>query len=796
MKGEATKTPTLNNLRFSRLMSWNYLWLGCLLATALPTAIAGPKLVADSPIGFFTNCASRLLSSQLNLNLTQIQVYPTNQYTPSVHRLLQVTAILFESTTSNLYPCIYRPYFTAQGTNIFISGYEEVDATNSSLLTLPVELSDAASSGSISNDTRINIYGIPWIIGAKKGIPNFNEVAMNSLFEISRRLAVTRHSLIDPVSSYSYQQQYILAVSNAVAVEVWNSYRTNFVTPVDIVVHSDLSYTLTNSDGVAVGNRYVDNFVSTASQWPGYGSNQLPVALSFIVPMVTNYAVVANLVYNHAQRSFLPNLGLTAFEPVSGSINWGLNATNRLRVIIRESATGRVLDYVQLNGMTSSRDFNSEVLQSNSIIDQSLWDPNVNLGNGLMNGINYQLQASFGYNQLGPSIWAYYGLNQPPVSVAEYAIDTFRAFYHLAPIYGHQITNTNLVQQVPFTPTLEILRPVSWQANDPLVHYLSSDLYDPVRAGTITLIKPPGLAYTNFSNIGVLNYRYLPWGGNPLINSWDPTAFDISVKDPAVWSPDDWDFPTNQPLSLDWIGRVHRGTPWQTLYLKSPVANSTEWQNWTGLTDAGEAQRTHPNNDWRLAGLLASLLQTNDPRQLLSVNDPNPNDWLQILDGLSALTNSSSLQLDPLVISSNSPQAAIIVNALSQARAAQTSHGFQNAGDLLATPELSGNSPFVNTNTLTSYTAGGLTDEALEIIPSQLLALLRADSIVSVSSSNGQPLLQFSGDDGSCYAVETSSNLVDWVSLATNSPVNGIFSIPISFTPNVGAQFFRSSLLP
>ena len=42
-------------------------------------AQAGPKLDTSDPLGFFTNLASRLLQSELNLSLTRIQIYPTNQ---------------------------------------------------------------------------------------------------------------------------------------------------------------------------------------------------------------------------------------------------------------------------------------------------------------------------------------------------------------------------------------------------------------------------------------------------------------------------------------------------------------------------------------------------------------------------------------------------------------------------------------------------------------------------------------------------------------------------------------------
>ena len=91
--------------RFDRLgpapQSRGLLWivLGWLSFAGLP-GHAGPLVTADSPIGFFTNVAARLLQSQLGLSLNHLQLYPTNQYTPSVHRLLQVTANLYDATTN------------------------------------------------------------------------------------------------------------------------------------------------------------------------------------------------------------------------------------------------------------------------------------------------------------------------------------------------------------------------------------------------------------------------------------------------------------------------------------------------------------------------------------------------------------------------------------------------------------------------------------------------------------------------------------------------------------------------
>ncbi len=52
-------------------------------------AQADPLISAETPLGVFTNMAARLLRSELGVNLARIELYPTNRYTPAVHRLLQ-----------------------------------------------------------------------------------------------------------------------------------------------------------------------------------------------------------------------------------------------------------------------------------------------------------------------------------------------------------------------------------------------------------------------------------------------------------------------------------------------------------------------------------------------------------------------------------------------------------------------------------------------------------------------------------------------------------------------------------
>ncbi len=131
------------------------LWvLLCVLAlmTTARVSVASLPINTTSAAGFFTNVASRLLSSQLNVNLAHIQIYPTNEYTPAVHRLLQVTANIYDATTTNFYPSVFRPLFWKTNefigndvyqTNIYITGYqyvqEPITASGPPIFFLPTE---------------------------------------------------------------------------------------------------------------------------------------------------------------------------------------------------------------------------------------------------------------------------------------------------------------------------------------------------------------------------------------------------------------------------------------------------------------------------------------------------------------------------------------------------------------------------------------------------------------------------------------------------------------------------------
>jgi hypothetical protein len=159
------------------------------------------------------------------------------------------------------------------------------------------------------------------------------------------------------------------------------------------------------------------------------------------------------------------------------------------------------------------------------------------------------------------------------------------------------------------------------------------------------------------------------------------------------------------------------------------------------------------------------------------------------------ITNSALGQFDPVIVSSNSPQAAIVAATLDAARASQPGQHFRDPADILATPELSVASPWLDTNGVATLLST-INDEACEALPSQLLPLLRPDSTSTVTLSGGTLQVQFTGADGYAYAVQTSSNLLDWTTISTNYPANGSFNFMDTSPHGSPRRFYRSVLQP
>ena len=212
--------------------------------------------------------------------------------------------------------------------------------------------------------------------------------------------------------------------------------------------------------------------------------------------------------------------------------------------------------------------------------------------------------------------------------------------------------------------------------NDPLVHYTISDLTDPSKATLEVDTSTSANPMSTFGTRTFLNDRYRPWGGNPNKRGWD--SYVLTLKDPAIIGTkgdlsahsDDWDFPTNTFPNIGWLGRVHRGTPWQTVYLKSPSTNLATWATWSGHSQlvpyVGQFATNRvplntlpgtngwftydgfismPTNDWHILDLFTAALSDNATRGQLSINQTNLAAWSAVLSGVVALTNTP--MLDP-----------------------------------------------------------------------------------------------------------------------------------------------------
>jgi hypothetical protein len=784
-------------------------------------AVANPELDPANPTSFFTNVAMAMFQQMdlhdFNGNLvtvTNIPIYEDpalsggtniNYYTPAVHRILQLAVNIFDATTNRFigpgptnYPTVFRPIFASQNGVATIIGYREVTNTLDAFLPM-LNAYDFILVPQPENSS-INMYGVPWVIGAKKGFPNFNEFSMENALQVTRRLEFTNSVPGKTTPPWLTNQIYSFTITNTFGVEAWNSYTNNYGRALGLMVSNEMNITLTNETGfslLTVSNLpFGTNIYLTG--WTGW-TEQLSDN-SFFIPLQVQ-TQFTNGIYG---RTFVIPLNPPIWSATYVPRLW-MTLQNRIRYVLIDTSANRVIDFVNIIKTEPAVDVGlflqnqAHGLFPDYASSDGMWD--MTLKNGLAIGILNQIQVS--KNPSAP-VWT-----DPQKFINAQKFNDN--------LLGNSGTN---YFRAPYGPPRTIYQRISMEANDPLVHYTGPDMTSTngsagVRYNTVSLFaENPSL-----SSMGSLNLAYQPWGGRHLPNRSDfnPNQFryDWRVKDPMVQQSDDWNFPSRESLSFEWLGRVHRGTPWQSVFLKPSNQTVGQWLNWNndnvlitnGNNGVIDAAFSHPTNDWRIANLWARWLNTNDLTGLLSINNPDTDAWAARLDGFTALTNSTSGELDSITINSNSPQAESIAQAIQTARANTNSMSgivfpmqvFREPGDVLATPQLSIGSPFLNTNGFPNVNlngnaaANGITDATLEKIPTQLLPLLRADSFGKIVPANGQLEMSFSGYDGHAYAIEVSSNLTDWVIISTNYPSDGNFGT--TNAPTSGQQFYRSVLL-
>jgi hypothetical protein len=251
--------------------------------------------------------------------------------------------------------------------------------------------------------------------------------------------------------------------------------------------------------------------------------------------------------------------------------------------------------------------------------------------------------------------------------------------------------------------------------------------------------------------------------------NFDPNPYNFAFKDPLMWQSDNWDFPTNKFPTVGWLGRVHRGTPWQTVYLKATnILTLTDytatWTTWTGNGNSIDATNSAPVQDRLLFDLFTTAFNDNATRGTLSVNvgttNANLAAWSALFSGVMVLSNNASdaalttfpppitppftaFPIDPAGSAGLASALGKLVQGINQTRANTNLfplQSFAHVGDILSVPQLTEQSPFLNWNN-TVQQQNGISDEMYEWLPQQVMSLLRvSDSPRYVIYSYGQTL--------------------------------------------------------
>jgi hypothetical protein len=738
----------------------------------------------------------------------RLQTNEAVRYTPSIHRLLQVVANIYDSTTNQSdlspYPYLphtYRPIFrrvvnTNADDNIYIVGYREVhDAQLAGIggtaprmvdlqlrngpngrLSIPVIGTPFNLNPGIESDEPM-VYGIPIVIGAKKGLPNMNKFGLQNDIQVTRKLQFRRQPA-GPVNQTN--QVYELGISNMFAAQAWNSYAAAYPRPLQAVVAADATLSLTNEFGTIMNQfgTVVSNVFPAVTPaaplvyatWPGY-QRSAASPVSFKIPLFTNNMFLTNSFY---VQDGTP--GGTHFASEQTAVwdqantyrvpHFWLNLRTRLRFILVDTSLSpsRIVDYVNLDSPEAPLDIMQTVMNGahcENIIDGSVTD------GGILWCTNRYPDRNSTLSITNPAVVTYGILNQMLICLGSVDVPpSFWKDFSKAGDKGDSITkflqwfsstNTPNSYDAPFQPTRRLYQYVAWEANDPLVHYTIPDLTDLlVVPQRFELDHPKNSSTNNLAGQKRENRHYLPWPSTTSDYKTSPqTQFETALKDPGVRNSDGWNFPTNMLPNVGWLGRVHRGTPWQTVYMKSEdlavtnfpvtmtnaitwasnyVNAAVRWRAWSGDANTNDAFNTRPAQDRLLFDLFTTAINGNATRGQLSVNQSELAAWSGVLSGtvlaIDNLGGSNTIQPAALGPFGNSPIEKI-VRGINRTRG-QTNlvNGdlypqklFAHLGDVLSVPELTESSPYLNTNVLRIPNTT-ISDEVLERIPQQVMSLL------------------------------------------------------------------------
>ncbi|HKU52267.1 MAG TPA: hypothetical protein VJQ25_07370, partial [Nitrospira sp.] len=388
------------------------------------------------------------------------------------------------------YPTVFVPEFSKTTDSIILSGFHETQDANQ-LNKVWRDFPDALTNAPIGTLTNFNFYGQHFVIGTKKGHPNFNELALQANVEVSRKLAARKASL-GSTNIVSTNQMFVVSMNNRWGMETWNSYRTNYRDlrtisgeVISHVVMRDGTNIFNNPpiyDGFVTNLIVLNNTIPQVADW--IGATQL-VTTNFIV-LFDNFTRLLDERSYSTNRGFGTNrFGLPGtpaeFGPLERTPEFVLYTTNKVRFWMINK-DNRIVDFVSFDNLSTIMDLRKHLFpppnsQSGSslvtgtaqLTENMFWDPTPIGGPGsvLTVGHSNQLAMSSGDFE-GPAsdaLWRSYRYNSPD---KRGAISVWRYFlYGPRGIRAQDEMPRNppavLTHQAPFTPTKSISWSMSWQ---------------------------------------------------------------------------------------------------------------------------------------------------------------------------------------------------------------------------------------------------------------------------------------------------------------------------------------------
>ncbi len=437
---------------------------------------------ADVALQAFTNQANSLLQAQFGFGITNIPIYsPTNaavRYNAAIHYDLQAAADLYDATTpATNYPSVFRPLFAWEGGELFIVGYTNVTTDFDAQLARGFK--DVSDPTIGTND---NVWGVPWVVGAKNNAPQFNEFDNNNVLSMTRKLQFVRPNQSRPTFLLT-NQMYIFAISNFAGVEAWNNTGQMLAGPFEMVVSNKMLLLFTNNYDWGTNIEADMGTNLEVQQWAGLPA---PYWAAYVAPHLFASVSVPFSEWVESPPKLKSAFG--NFEtnlPGLPTHDWELRVTNHLVYSLSDlsSGTNRLLDFVNLS-MGGSLDPNEAIANlptpTNSVpmSYSKAWDTNgasdvanaasakglinqIEIGEGLLQVSDWTAQATFTSSNL---------------FAAEQQV-----FYNFLRGGG----TTNSLMGCPFQPTTVFAQVTDYAASNPKVHYAIDDLDSESNAVTI-----------------------------------------------------------------------------------------------------------------------------------------------------------------------------------------------------------------------------------------------------------------------------------------------------------------------